>query len=246
MAAAGLLMGLAFLTKQTALFIALPLALYPMLFGRGWGRIAFAAAFGGFLIGSTWLLDAWSGGWYRYYVFDLPGGHPFFRIMLFGFWWYDIGRNVEGLAMTIFALALQGVVARRDLGFYVLMAAGLMGASWFARLHTGGYDNVLLPACACLAIGFGIGALSLHRRYAAHSGQAARLQKPQAWRPEKHWQASCHWQPAAARPLPHKGGGSRGRCWRGSMRSASGSSWSWRTGRTCRCLEDGTSGPAKR
>ena len=45
--------GLAFLTKQTALFIALPLALYPLLFGRGWARIAFAVAFGGFLIGST-------------------------------------------------------------------------------------------------------------------------------------------------------------------------------------------------
>jgi hypothetical protein len=165
MVAAGLLMGLAFLTKQMALFIALPLALYPLFFGRGWGRIAFAGAFGGFLVGSTWLLDAWSGGWYRYYVFDLPGGHPFFRIMLFGFWWYDIGKNVAvAMAMTIFALTLQGAVgARRDLGFYLLMTAGLMGASWFARLHTGGYDNVLLPACACLAIGFGIGAFSLHR-----------------------------------------------------------------------------------
>ena len=237
MVAAGLLMGLAFLTKQTALFIALPLALYPLLFGRGWGRIAFAAAFGGFLIGSTWLLDAWSGGWYRYYVFDLPGGHPFFRIMLFGFWWYDIGRNVAvALAMTIFALALQGVVgSRRDMGFYVLMAAGLMGASWFARLHTGGYDNVLLPACACLAIGFGIGAFSLHRAVCGALRTAARLQTPQAWHPENTGRRCGS---RRRRGLPHKGGGSRGRCWRGSTRSASGSSWSWRTGRTCRCPED--------
>lgn len=173
MAAAGLLMGLAFLAKQMALFVALPLALYPLLFGRGWGRITFAAALGGFLAGSTWLLDAWSDGWYSYYVFDLPGGHPFFKIMFIGFWWYDIGRNVAvAMAMTIFALALQGALrSRRDLGFYLLMAAGMLGASWFARLHTGGYDNVLMPACAYLAIGFGIGAFSLHRLTSGEDGR---------------------------------------------------------------------------
>ncbi len=37
-------------------------------------------------------------------------------------------------------------------GFYLSLAAGLISASWLARLHEGGYLNVLMPACAAFAL----------------------------------------------------------------------------------------------
>ncbi len=163
MIAAGLLLGLSFLTKQAALFISLPLIVFTLLACRGWARYAFAGTFVLFLAGTTQLFDTLTGGWYRYYIFDLPSQHPFLQIMAFGFWWFDIGKNLAvALAMAIFAMILKPLVwPRRDFAFYTCLMLGMMGTSYFARLHSGGYDNVLLPACAFLAICFSLGATGL-------------------------------------------------------------------------------------
>jgi hypothetical protein len=158
--AAGLLMGLSFLTKQSALIIAGPLMLFTLLANKGWSRLAFAATFVGLVVGTTVLFDAFTDGWYSRYVFGLPNQHPYVEAVWASFWLRDIGDNlVVAATMSFFAVILGPRVHRgRDGHFYGMLLAGMMGAAWLSRLHLGGYDNVLMPAAAVLAIGFGLGA----------------------------------------------------------------------------------------
>ncbi len=173
-ATAGVLMGLSFLTKQTGLFIGLPLAGYALLAYRGRARYAFAGAFLGLVLATTLLLDRSSRGWYSYYLFHLPGLHRTVPIMWPGFWVADIGKNMGvALAMTMFAMALG--MGRRDIGFYGVLLAGMLGSSWMSRLHIGGYDNVLMPAAAALAIGLGVGGAAFQSVFGRASGNPGRF-----------------------------------------------------------------------
>lgn len=75
-ALASTLLGLAFLTKQSALVIALPLLAARLLTQRGWRRIHAGLAFAAVFALSTVALDRASDGWYRFYAFELPASHP--------------------------------------------------------------------------------------------------------------------------------------------------------------------------
>ena len=169
--AAGLLMGLSFLTKQSALCIAAPLVVYALLANKGWSRLAFAATFVGLVAVTTVLFDACTDGWYSRYIFGLPNQHRYIKMVWVTFWWQDIGKNLAVAAtMTIFAAALGARIRpRRDLLFYGMLLAGMIGTSWLSRLHEGGYDNVLMPAAAALAIGFALGASRLLSAFQAAS-----------------------------------------------------------------------------
>ncbi len=188
---AGLLMGLAFLAKQTALFIALPLILYTLWVYRGRSRYVFVATFVAFVVLTTIAFDVATHGWYTYYLFDLPAEHRFIRIMWFGFWWNDIGKNIAvALAVTVFALALRS--RQPGIGLYVAAMLGMVGSSWLSRLHVGGYDNVLLPAFAILAIGFGLGASALQSALTGVPDTAGHFAAGRALR-ARRWQPSTCW-----------------------------------------------------
>ena len=152
--AAGVLFGAAFLTKQEAL---LPgLAVLPCLWRRG-PRIAAAylAATGAVVAVPTIALQYVSKGWYLQYTLWLPAQHDLATEKVLGFWTGDIGRTV-GLA-AIVAVAALLTLRGESRRFSVPVVAALVLASYTARLHTGGYDNVLLPAYAGIAVAFGIG-----------------------------------------------------------------------------------------
>ena len=75
MVCAGLLMACSFLSKQTALVVAMPLALYAVLAWRGltgWLFPLTLLTVGGF---TTLVLDRFSEGWFSFYVFVLPRQH---------------------------------------------------------------------------------------------------------------------------------------------------------------------------
>jgi len=155
---AAILMFLAFFTKQTALMVALPLCLWSVLFRTGWSRISFSLVFFAFLGLSTLLMNGVSDGWYSYYVFSLPKQHGIQQDMYWGYWQHDI-FDYAGIAFIASALCIfRGRHASRGEWCFDLAVLGsLLFASWFSRLHSGGYLNVLLPAFAALAIFFGIG-----------------------------------------------------------------------------------------
>ncbi|HEX7480847.1 MAG TPA: glycosyltransferase family 39 protein [Polyangiales bacterium] len=142
---AGLVFGAAFLTKQTALAIVAPLCAARALSARGWQRWQCSAAFASVVIASTALLDLRSDGWYRYYVFELPRGHGIDLPNKFAFWRNDLLPSIP-FAMAATLLRVTQPASLRTLIMRWGAAVGFVGAAWASRLHSGGWQNVLMPA----------------------------------------------------------------------------------------------------
>ncbi|MEO8075261.1 MAG: glycosyltransferase family 39 protein [Acidobacteriota bacterium] len=163
-ASAGALLALSVLTKQTGAFVALPLLLYAAVLD--WRRsLLLALAFGGLLGGVTLAYNLHDHGWFLYYVLRLPERIQQGAAEHARFWTRDI---LAALPIAS-ALGLTTVLAARPwrsprAAFWLLLSAGCVGAAWISRLHSGAYDNVLIPAYACLALLTGI---ALHRLSAA-------------------------------------------------------------------------------
>ncbi|RJP67947.1 MAG: hypothetical protein C4532_13775 [Candidatus Abyssobacteria bacterium SURF_17] len=158
---AGIMFSLAFLTKQTTLAILAPIVLYCILFSPR--RALFFIGTVVVIIGiSTLILDRVYDGWYTYYVFRIPAGHPIIRFMVLEFWLTDILSPLSiacSMSIVLFFIFLSQS-KRWDILYYILMAGGMVGSSWMSRIHEGGYSNVSLTAYAAISILFGI---SMHR-----------------------------------------------------------------------------------
>jgi hypothetical protein len=167
---AALLGWLAFLSKQTALVVLAPLCLVRLPKERGSGRVVFPVVLTVLVGGSTLVYNALSGGWFSYYIFDLPGRHALHFDMLPDVLTTDLlfilpGMALLGLVYWLNLLLDRGARNRvSDLYFHALAAAGLVGAGVGARIHAGGYVNVLIPAFAAAAIYAGLGLHGLLER----------------------------------------------------------------------------------
>jgi hypothetical protein len=168
-AAVGALLFLAFFTKQTALVAALPLLAWLLVRRRRVGASALAtSAF--LVVGSTLVMNAVSHGWYGYYVFGELGHQPIAWGWVTAFWGHDLARPL-GIALLVGAAGVLGRWAGRRrvpfrpdvLGFDLAVVLGLVGASWVGRLHSGGWDDVLIPAAAAVALLVGHGCAALRR-----------------------------------------------------------------------------------
>jgi hypothetical protein len=153
-------------TKQTALVILLPVAVAAVATGRRWALLSLAAAFS--VLGlAVVVLDRASNLWFSYYVLDLPNRHRdrIAQEMYVRFWRDDLARPL-GIALLLAVLFVAAALRadwKRGL-FWVGLLGGSIAAAWRSRLHFGGYDNVLLPAVAALAILAGLAtALVLER-----------------------------------------------------------------------------------
>jgi len=159
LAVAGIFISLSFLTKQAALLAAVPLSVYCLVGLRGWSRVVYPGAVALVVGLTTIVFDSLSDDWYRYYVFELPRQYAIVREMIVGFWMNDLAKPLPvALGVSVFYLiGLRRREKRGDLLFFIFLLAGMVGASWFSRLHSGGYRNVVLPAYAVIAICFGLG-----------------------------------------------------------------------------------------
>jgi len=155
---AGVCISLSFLTKQAALFICLPIMLYCILWDRR--RSVFFVGTVVMIVGiSTLLLDHVHDGWYRYYVFDLPRKHVILKERFVAFWTSDLTSPLPvACCMSVFYFLMQlPNSSKKNLFFYLLAAAGMLGGAWLIRSHSGSYSNALFPAYAYMSILFGIG-----------------------------------------------------------------------------------------
>ena len=169
----GSVLGLAFLTKQSTLLAALPVLIWTVWMHRGLARGAGLAAFAVVAGGGTLWLETLSGGWFTYYVFTLPGHHALLPSVLVSFWSEDLLRPMGWAA---FASVVFLASAPRDQRlFYLCLWAGLIGASYVSRLHSGGYVNVLIPAYAALALGFALSVGGMERWALAQGAHVAAL-----------------------------------------------------------------------
>lgn len=149
----GILMALAFLTKQTAAVMALPILLYLALFDRK--TMVWTAGTAGVLGGgAVLLLDRLYNGWFSYWAFTLPGRHPTYQSVYLAFWTNDLLP-----AVPVVIILVAGYFGRQfrsgftPSGFlWLLVSIGFVGASLMARLHSGGWINGLIPALVALAM----------------------------------------------------------------------------------------------
>jgi 4-amino-4-deoxy-L-arabinose transferase-like glycosyltransferase len=169
--AAGLILSLSFLTKQSALAVIIPLALYCVLQNRRQSPFYIVTAV--ITLGVTTLaLEYLHDGWYSYYIFELPRQHLLLPDKYLGFWQDDLLELLPiATTMAIFYLIIsQFSGSNKDsVLFYSLFAAGMLGGSWFSRLHTGGWDNVLIPGYAAIAVLFGLSTHSLLQFFRSES-----------------------------------------------------------------------------
>jgi hypothetical protein len=172
---AGVLLGLAFYTKQTGLMVGVPL-IAAVMWRRGL-RAGLLAALPFLVVAAgTFALEEWrSGGWYSYYVVGLPKHHglarPFFEQLAF-----RSAKLFEPLPIAAAAGLAYAVLARREAwkqdaavtGIFLLALVGLGVA---ARLTHACYDNVNIPAYAALSILLGLAGCGLDQRITSDLGK---------------------------------------------------------------------------
>jgi hypothetical protein len=157
--AAGLLAGLMVLSKQTMLIAVLPFFAVHFLQYRA--RALWMAA--GFLLPlglTTIYLNITSQGWFTFYTVELLIQQTEWlgQDVIVGFWKTDILRHYFislGIAAAGLFLILRD--RRREFWEWLALLAGALLCSFLARIKSGGYDNVLLPAVTMIAILLGIG-----------------------------------------------------------------------------------------
>ncbi|MBN1652348.1 MAG: glycosyltransferase family 39 protein [Deltaproteobacteria bacterium] len=142
---AGILLGVAFLTKQTALLMAVPLCLARLLGVPGWRRLYCTLGFVAVAGGSAVILNSQSDGWFFYYLFELPSSHKMLWQDASAFWRFDIFIHLPFICSLAFFPLL-----RRDKARVVLIhwasCVGFVAAAWSSRMHIGGFRNVVMPA----------------------------------------------------------------------------------------------------
>ncbi|MBI5056261.1 MAG: glycosyltransferase family 39 protein [Nitrospirae bacterium] len=154
---AGAVISLAFLTKQTALVISLPIMVYCIFFNKRLALsfiapIVLIVGFGSFF------LNYYYDGWFNFYVFELPRTTPVDNKVLLSFWPKDIIMPV-GIAFSIgifYLFSLLTESKRKIFFFYFLALLGTVTASWYSRYRIG-FTNVLFPTYAFISILFGLG-----------------------------------------------------------------------------------------
>ncbi len=152
-ALAGAILGAAFLTKQSALVIAIPLVVHAAL--ADWRRAPWFAGTAALVMGGGYVvLDRATAGWFHYYCFYLPSRHPRLEGGMAAFWTSDVLPAVP-IAVAVAALYAATRVRAEGGGgrfFYPLLAAGMIGSSWSVRNMVGAEVNNLLPAFAAVAL----------------------------------------------------------------------------------------------
>jgi 4-amino-4-deoxy-L-arabinose transferase-like glycosyltransferase len=155
----GVLAGLAVLTKQTAIAVAIVLAIDVILGRALWRFAAFAIGCLGALSIGFGALALQYGAWPALYLLDLPRQHALMPDRLAGFWSVEIlpAFTLPLVLLPIFLLGRWLSRERDAVRFWLLVALGMLGMAWGASLNRWSGSNVVSPAFAILAIGFGFG-----------------------------------------------------------------------------------------
>lgn len=155
----GVLMWLAFLTKQSAPIALAPAGLAFLLID--WRRAlwvggAFVVATSASVLVLQWLTD----GWFLYYIWDVPRMHPNVSSVYLEFWTVDMAQLGVAFAATFIALGFVAARSPRWGLFYLAVFVGYVLSAYLSRLHSGGWFNVLIPAYSAVALllplGFGV------------------------------------------------------------------------------------------
>jgi len=149
---------LACLTKQNAVFVAAGLFVY--LLHRRW---RWAALFGSLVaalsIAATVFWNTMTHGWFWYYNYDVTGIHHVITSRIGSFWSHDLLGHLAIAVAIGGAFLVWARVTKRDamLWFYLPVVASSVFPAWYVRIHDGAYANDVLPAYLAVALLFGLG-----------------------------------------------------------------------------------------
>jgi len=162
---AGALTGAAVQTKQQALIIGLAVAVALWREERA-RAVRYVVGLVGTVAVVSAALEVASGGWFHVYAVELLVRHEIVDAEVLDFWTHDLWQPLAiAVVLTVALFLLPGRLERATRRFYALVTIGCVVAAYSSRLHSGGYDNVLLPAYAAVAVTFG---LALH--HLGHAG----------------------------------------------------------------------------
>ena len=151
------------LTKQSALVLTPVLLLSCLLFQSRSNTALFVLTYLFSYAASTVCIDIANGGWYWFYVFQLPGQHPLAIERFAYFWTHDILLALPlGVLCALIGLCSgQAMKPTKNRFFYMMLAFCMLAFSCMSRLKVGGFTNVLFPAYAVISILFGFSTGSL-------------------------------------------------------------------------------------
>ena len=130
-----------------------------------------------------------SDGWSTFYLFEMPRHHGWVGDRKLGFWTEDVLPMAPLLVLGVggFAAAVRSAVPGAARGALFLAAFGSGGviASWFSRMHVGGFDNVMMYGFAAACV---LGAI------AAANARALRVLGPALLLVQFGWLGFAAWQ----------------------------------------------------
>ncbi len=151
----GVLAFLAFMAKQSDLLAMAPVLIF-LLFVRRRPGIAALLTIAGLIVGSSWALDTRTHGWYDYYVFTELTHQGVVSSVWRTFFTRDLWHVPWVIGLAIFGIALNvrrpGNSSCPTWMFWPVASLGLILSAFVSRLHSGGGEDVLIPAYAGLAI----------------------------------------------------------------------------------------------
>jgi hypothetical protein len=159
-----ILFSCAFFTKQTGIFVILIMLIYSIIINLKTGLKLATLTF--IWIGGISLLwNYFSDGWFKFYVFDLARSHtlsfnfeaisklkvfkPTMLAIIIGSFFLE--------RIKIFPFSIKLINENRSKLYIPFIITALIGISWIGKVNPGGYDNVLEPGYASIAILFGLG-----------------------------------------------------------------------------------------
>jgi hypothetical protein len=153
----GIFAVLSFFTKQSSSIIILSVII-GLFFTDKRKMWFYGATFLLITISLILMINHSTGGWFNFYIFYLPGQHKLLVKTTYNFWINGILKPMPiafGLSILYFIFKSDSQNIKKIV-FYVSIFAGAMWYSWFSIMHEGGYDNVLIPCFAIIAVFFGI------------------------------------------------------------------------------------------
>lgn len=174
---AGVVMATAIFAKQTAVFVAVPLVLF-LLITRPRRGITFGASVLALVATTSGIMHVVTDGWHTFFVWQLLLQHDTVDGAIRDFVAEDMSHYWPvAIIVSVGARQLWRREDRWVIGYYVAVVCGMVAGAFTARLHVGGYDNVLMPACLGLAliVGLVVGYLQRQQSHAAVLGGVAML-----------------------------------------------------------------------
>jgi 4-amino-4-deoxy-L-arabinose transferase-like glycosyltransferase len=169
-AAAGLTLALACLTKQTLMIVLAGMCLHALFTWSRSNAFAFAGTAIACFTGAVLILDRLHAGWFRFFLFELPGRHDLLRELTFAsreLWIDKMILSLPIASMLAIAYLVQSArtspvrgfqpLVRSDSGLLMIVLIATLALGWSGLAHPGGYKNVLVPLLAILALSAGLG-----------------------------------------------------------------------------------------